>query len=214
MKIEINHEVYNPIQACLNGDSATESQWLDMLNPVSGYDIEGLNTSYMIRDAYVDRIGYSIYTSESLDALAIYLKNKKVLELGSGSGFLSSQLEKRGVDIMAIDNCSTHKFQECFKRDVTGDALCYINENTEYTDIILSWPPYMDAFATDVFDKLKPGTTIWYLGEGAGGCCADDFFFTKLEEHALYLDVPSKNLNQHHVQFKGLHDYWQVYKKD
>ena len=76
----------------------------------------------------------------------------------------------------------------------------------------MCWP--YGSYPQEIIDLLKPGTNIWYLGEGAGGCCADESFFDMLDEKTTYLDLPSAKLNQHQKRFKGLHDYWSVYKKD
>lgn len=209
MRIDIEPEYYNPLQVCLSGGAAPWSHWKELMASATDY-----MDSYMLRLQYVKHIGYSICTEETIHTLATYLNNKKVLDLGSGSGYLASQLSKKGVNVIAIDNSSTHTFEQQFQRDITADVISSLSTDTHtYSDIILSWPPYESEFAHKIFERLKPGTTIWYLGESCGGCCADDHFFEDLDQQALYLDIPSKKLNEHHLQFQGIHDYWQVYKK-
>lgn len=209
MKIEISSEYYNPLQECLNGSCIPKQHWQELMAEATNF-----MDTYALRNEYVNHVGYSICTKETLATLTTYLRDKQVLDLGSGSGYLSSLLSQSQVDVHAIDNDSTHKFQQVFQRDSTSDVLGYLAEHGDYTDVIVSWPPYNSSFGHSILTLLKPGTTVWYLGEGPGGCCADDQFFDALDNDYLYLDVPSQKLNSDHLQFSGIHDYWQVYRKD
>lgn len=218
MKIEIEHQIIrDPILACMNGELVSGAEWNNFIdtecNPFVNMSDDYLSR-YKFRELYVNKIGYSIHTKETVETLGHYLKDSKVIEIGSGSGYLSNQLSKIGIEVTAIDNESTHMFEQVFQRDITGDIFEYMKTNPDYTDIILCWPPYCSDLAYRILDQIKPGTNIWYLGEGLGGCCADDQFFESLDEKTIYLDVPSEKLNNDQQRFEGIHDYWSVYKKE
>lgn len=62
---------------------------------------------------------------------------------------------------------STHNFQEL--------------DTTLYEAMLLCWPPYDSPMAFDALSAFR-GQYLFYIGEGAGGCTADDDFFDLLDE--------------------------------
>ena len=55
------------------------------------------------RKRFLAEIGFCLVTAEVIDALAILLAGKKVLEAGSGSGWLAARLGERGINLLAAD---------------------------------------------------------------------------------------------------------------
>lgn len=72
--------------------------------------------------------------------------------------------------------------------------------------LLLCWPPYDNPFAADALRAFQ-GDTLIYIGEGTGGCCADDDFFDLLDE---WEEV---DYFREHVQWSGLRDGAGVYRR-
>ena len=185
---------------------------------------------YTLRDEYIRKIGFPIYTQETVDTLIEYLDNKKVLEVGSGSGFLAKILSLSGINMTAVDNkASVYIMGEIedthwgcvYKNDFNNDAIQHLKiynafhpSPPSYDVVMMCWPDYRSNFASDIAKLIIPGQTLIYQGEGSGGCTGNEEF------HDLVMHSPnlfklqeeiSDKLNETHAQFSGIHDYWSVY---
>ena len=133
--------------------------------------------------------------------LADWIGDRTVLEVMAGKGWLAKALSEHGVDILPTDSKEWHKEQEEVFPVVKMDAL---KAAASYKrDILLvSWPPYTKTKINEVCEVYR-GKPIIYIGEGPGGCTANDVFF----EHFKPIDeqpdarVPS---------FDTIHDYLEV----
>ena len=84
--------------------------------------------------------------------------------------------------------------------------------NDNFPDVvILSWPDYDTSFASQILEKMKPGQTLIYIGEGYGGCTGDDNFFNLLEEKTSLNNEITEKLQEHSLSWSGVHDTWYVY---
>lgn len=159
--------------------------------------------------------GYANINAEMMDRMSDYLKDKKCLEIMSGNGLLSSQLQQRGVDIIATEKYNPKdngyiplKNQEAFCDVKYIDALDAIKEYGKDIDIlVMSWPPYGNEIASqsaELLHDINPSAQILYIGEFSGGCTADDRFFNITEQ---VLDIDVEKIDSAHTQIFGLHDY-------
>lgn len=127
-----------------------------------------------------------------------------LVEVGAGTGYWASLLSQMGVDIIAIDNRSTHfgvghgRWFPVVDRDLESIG----SERT----LFLCWPNYLDPMATDCL-KTYRGKTLVYIGEREGGCTANDEFFSilnqewgQVEEHSI-------------PQWPGIHDYLTIHTR-
>jgi hypothetical protein len=73
--------------------------------------------------------------------------------------------------------------------------------------LLLSWPPYDDSFAYEVLEAF-PGDTLFYIGEGDGGCTGDDAFF-----HLLYEDWEEVDYCRDHISWSGIRDHLTMYRR-
>lgn len=74
-------------------------------------------------------------------------------------------------------------------------------------DILLSWPPYLSGAPNRLLRLVPRGTRIFYIGEGMGGCTADDPFHETLEDEFTPLHrEPLPN-------WPGIHDSLEVWEK-
>lgn len=178
-------------------DSIYEQEIIDSF-PVElsdSSDIDYLNPSYkncpsimktFMRQEYIKHAGYAIITKTFADNLAKYLSAFKCLEIMSGRGMLAKALRDRGVDIIATDDDSWdfHINQSPRWTEVehieAGDAIRKYND-VEY--IIASWMP-MDIKSKRIIRMIRkhnPYAKLIIIGEGFGGCTANDAFFDRIE---------------------------------
>ena len=172
----------------------------------------GLN-QFLIRDKYIKKYGFSLLSNSFLDILSDEFRGKKIIEVGSGSGWLAHNLQKKGIDIVATDinvQKNSYGFVEKFTDVLEVDSKEFI-KNNNYDCILMSWPDYSTSFAYNILKNMKINKTLIYIGESYGGCTADDNFFDLLEQKAVLNDSLSISLNRHYNQWSGLHDRVFIY---
>lgn len=160
------------------------------------------------------RYSYIPLTDElmrSIRGMTQDLKTVRLVELAAGAGWLTHWLNKYGVYADAVDNHSwAFKFCEKLPLVARTDAVQYVKRHAETDLYILSWPPYKKPLAANIWKAMKSGQYLLYIGEGEGGCTADDKFFELTREH----QVEDKwNLQNDYFQFWGMHDWPTLYCK-
>lgn len=168
------------------------------------------------RRAYIAEYGFVLLTKESVQLLATQLRGSRVLDAGSGTGYLSHLLAQQGVDITACDmghdTFSKYGMKKIWRRDHTGDAGALLPG--DFDTVLLCWPPYQEDFAARVLAAMRPGQRLIYEGEGRGGCTADDAFFNELQSHHWRAERETTQLlNLYHVSFPGIYDSWSCWTK-
>lgn len=173
--------------------------------------------NFRARDAYIARCGFVLLTAETLDALARLCTDQKVLDAGAGTGFMASRLAARGVNITASDVggevMSEYGMQGLHRRDHEGDSRALLPG--DFDVVLLCWPPYQESFGFEVAQAMRAGQILVTQGEGKHGCTADDAFFDYVENVHRFEPMPTwtQRLNEHHLRFDGIHDFWQVWRK-
>ncbi len=172
------------------------------------------------RRRYRRDFGFCLITAECLLLLAALCKGKKILEAGSGSGWIADQLAQRGVDITAADwtdyrqSCDKtrgYPIRSVFRLDHHGDAVALLPGCFDI--VLLVWPNLGTPFGEHVAQAMCSGQILIFEGETEGGCTASDEFFNVLSTDFEFLNVESNALNQHHRTFPGLQDQWQILRK-
>lgn len=171
---------------------------------------------HLARDNHIAEYGFVILTKETLDALADLLANKQVIEVGAGTGILSHCLSRRGVQMLASDlggeTAGNFGMLKVWQRDHEGDSLRLLPGH--FDAVVLSWPTYDHPFGYQVLQAMRPGQMLILQGEGPGGCTANDDFFDELDSIIWSQDeAATEALNEHHLQFFGVHDRWSVWTK-
>lgn len=176
----------------------------------------GFTSGFHLRDQYVARIGFVLYSTEVLLELSKLLRHKKVIEVGAGTGYLSKQLKKRHVQIKPVDRGNWYhnqRFIEPHYCHIYGaEAARYVKKN-RHDAVVMSWPDYDKPFAFHVTKAMRKGSMLIFQGEGNGGCTGDEQFFDYLETNFEINEEKTQLLNEHHVQYDGIHDNWYVFKK-
>ena len=145
-------------------------------------------------------------------AIQTLVDHSPVIEIGAGTGYWAAMVQAAGGDIIAFDNQPLdkseinhyHPGKQPFFAVQEGDE----ETATLYPDrtLFLCWPPYDSSMAYRCL-KAYRGSTVIFVGEGWGGCTANDDFFELLIkefEVAKEIDIP---------QWFGMHDYMTVYKR-
>jgi hypothetical protein len=179
---------------------------------------ESWHLQYQLCEQFKYDFGFCLPTAEVIERMVTIIRNHggpqaRVLDAGSGSGFIAKELCRRGVETIAVDLSDyenhEHKFGypmiQVHQRDAQGDAVEFVGNGFDV--VLLTWPPNEDdmgrSFAFDVAAAMKPGQMLIYEGEDCGGCTGDDAFFKYLlDEHSWFKDQKcTDSLNAVHVKF-------------
>ena len=216
-------EMVAHLRACIEGS-------VEPLQPFSSYPCADLvdyfsSTLFMERlgfaaqrEKFVRTYGHVLLTAECRDALVSIVSERKVLDVGSGAGFLSFCLRQADIDVVALDKILLHEpwpqgvFLSVWALDCIGSVESAVVGL--YDVILMAWPPHGDPFAYNVAQRMCPGQVLIYQGEGPGGCTADDDFFDYLATAEWeMLREESFALNDKHKQFPNMRDRWLVARK-
>jgi len=160
--------------------------------------------SFCMRDLMVTK-GFVFPAADTIASWANFLSGRRVVDLMCGTGWMSGWLRRSGVtDIRSVDNMSW-EFSRYEPWVEKHDAVEFVEGNP--ADVyIVSWP-YMDDTAARVWEAMRPGERMLYVGEDYGGCTGNDRFFDLVSGCAEDVD-----LGPFH-RFWGMHDAPTVYLK-
>lgn len=168
--------------------------------------------TFQAREAIKDRYAWAIPNDAALSAIAAV---GPIVEIGAGTGYWAWLLQQRGVDVIAYDAAPPgptttnhwHKTRESTFTDVLvggpEEAIPCAGRT-----LMLCWPPYDDPMAHRALSLYLSagGKRLVYIGEGYGGCTADDAFHALVRERMVEretITIP---------QWYGVHDYCAIYE--
>lgn len=168
------------------------------------------------RRVLVRRYSFAVPSDEAI--VAISGLKMSIMELGAGTGYWAWMLSQAGVEVMAFDvlppgipeTQNGYGFDKAFYDVFPCDgpeflkACKFCNEFA----LMLCWPDLNTSFAHDTLKVYQDrgGEAFIYIGEGPGGCTANDEFFELLAgDWSLdtEVDIP---------QWFGIHDYLEIYR--
>ena len=181
-----------------------------------------IDSNFQHRKSYTSAFGFCLVTEECLLFLAHFFAGKKVLEVGSGSGWLAEQLAQRGIDIVAADWADYRlppndeglglQIKTVYRLDHHGDALDLLPGNFDV--VLLVWPNLETPFLGEqVARAMKGGQFLVYEGESYGVWAGSNTFFDMLVDDFVPLKKPIRALNSTHRTFPGHDDKWLVLEK-
>jgi hypothetical protein len=185
---------------------------------ITGKDI--CYCAYEARHALCNKYSFAIPNDEAIEKIASF---GKILEIGAGTGYWASLIREAGAEVGAIDLApvggpwkNEWAFNQKHYPVVQGDGWRWVEVFTpEYTPM-LCWPP-MDRTAADCLNVSNSEYFI-YIGEGYGGCTADDDFFDLLD--GTYFRGPKKDSGKWTIedyisipQWPGIHDGLYILKR-
>lgn len=156
------------------------------------------------------RYSWSIPSPTSVAWIANLTAGRGIVEIGAGSGYWAWQLTQAGVNVVAYDPHPAGEGNEYAKHGTyypvaVGDQSAAVGCGDRA--LMLCWPSYCASFAAEAL-KAYPGDLLIYIGEGWGGCCADDDFFKLLDtEWEEAGKCPS------HMSYWGIHCRLSAYKR-
>lgn len=177
---------------------------------------------------------WAIPDENALELIAKHSPNG-VLEIGAGGGYWAMLLQQRGVDVIAYDpepppDESNWHSGKAWTAVHAGDHTVAAEHPTR--TLMLCWPSYAEPWAAEALE-LYQGDTVIYIGEGFGGCTADDRFHVLLghepycwhtDDDGNEMDCPEdcssnaaplfEELADSAIpQWAGLHDRIMVYRR-
>jgi hypothetical protein len=177
-------------------------------------DVRGAMVPFAVRDLYLKN-AFVVYTDEMLTAIKGFCDAKQmklVHEVCCGTGWLSHWMRKYGVPMgEAVDN-KTWKYEAYLPIVRQEDAAKFVKRSGDADMFVLSWA-YMNPLAARIWKNMKPGQYMLYIGEGRGGCTADDEFFQLTDGKQIQDDEDFNKIDDAFVQFYGLHDRPELYQK-
>jgi len=167
--------------------------------------------AFELRHLYRRRL-FPLISHEFLVALSgLCSQFKHVIELSAGTGWLTWWLRKYGTDVKrCVDNKSWQNFHRYHAFVERADSPSVVQESPKADLFIICWP-YMDPVAYWVWEAMKFGQYLLYIGEGPGGCTADYAFFGEAEGWEIEDDYDA--VNEQFLSFYGVHDRVHLYRK-
>ena len=170
------------------------------------------NESFKFRNDYVLK-SFPILNEDFFKALKTCtssLNIKNTIELCAGIGWFSFWAEKYNIPInICSDNMTWDQHKNYLDHVICHDAVECVEENKNIDMFILAWP-YMSETANDIWNKMKKGQYLLYIGEGKNGCTANDDFFNSTYASKI---KDTWNLNSSFVSFWGVHDHPTLFRK-
>ncbi len=172
--------------------------------------------NFHLRSKVIEDMGFVLISKDWISPFSDWIGSRKCLEIMAGSGALSYSLMQQGVNIITTDDFSW-EMSEKQKLWWNNGKLWTKIEKINYLDaikkygkdidiIIMSWP-YMDNMAARALIKMRkinPLCLMIYIGEGSGGCTANDRFFQ------LIRPIQDYSFEESVKKFKrwwGIYDY-------
>lgn len=169
------------------------------------FDFETFVNMKKIRTEVIKQFGFAIPSLEIITDLAA----RKLIELGAGTGYWAHLITNAGGDILASDASATSTYSfttgSHFPVEIC-DAVRFVKKHPD-RDVLIVWPTLGSAWAESAARAMEVGRTLYLIGEGYGGCTADDGLFEYLNdafEVITYTGMPV---------WPGIHDRFTVYKK-
>jgi len=154
------------------------------------------------RDALTARYAWAIPNEQ---ALRILVRRAPIVEIGAGLGYWAMLLSERGADVVAYDKTPAgskrpNRWFEAGRKSWSPVKYGGATAAKRHGDrtLFLCWP-YMNSMAARAL-AVYTGSTVVYIGECRGGCCANDAFFKALNKGWDAVDGCKL------LQWPGIHD--------
>lgn len=153
------------------------------------------------RDELIEEYAWAIPNQEAIETIATY---DPVLEVGAGNGYWAYLLRQLQVDVLATD--ADAPLDPDWSPVWTASAQSVVPDYPDRT-LLMVWPSYDEFWPTEALWAYQ-GETVIYVGEGRGGCTADDRF------HQLLHDEWTLGETVAIPQYLGLNDRLEVWHSD
>jgi hypothetical protein len=195
-------------------------EWCPNCLRVTPPDAKDLN--HQVKRKYA----WAVPNEDALRAIAA-VSPRGVVEIGAGGGYWAMLLRERGVEVIAYDpdpdGLKDWHAGRRWSEVLYGDHTAVIGHSDR--TLFLCWPEYNKTWAQEALE-LYEGETVVYVGEGFGGCTADDQFHALLGDDVSCWhpgddlcdhDWPAPLFNETNVvdipQWCGLYDSLKIYQR-
>jgi len=177
---------------------------------IKGSLADPLLSSFSLRRDLIAQYSFAIPDREALWTIRKHSPNG-VLEIGAGTGYWAKLLTAMRVNVVAYDSGKGKYFKiesirGRYHAVIQGAHVDALRQENHGRTLLLVWPDYERPWADEAL-HLYRGQVVAYVGEGDGGCTADDAFHQRLEREFKIIDESSI------PQWWGIHDRLFVYKR-
>ena len=181
-------------------------------------DFRGIS-EYAIRDITIRLSGFTLVTKAWVKPLVEEIKrfthkeSPCILEVMAGTGCLSKAMADEGCKVLACDimrdKANFNGYNKPWYPVEQKDMTEMLREHyKEVNIIVMSWPRpevEIEIFLKTWYDLCRDIPMI-YIGEGWGGCCAEEEFW-KYTEELRERDFDTSIANSKIKHWDGIHDY-------
>jgi hypothetical protein len=153
------------------------------------------------RDELTEEYAWAIPNHEAIATIATH---DPVLEVGAGNGYWAYLLRQVDGDVLATD--ADAPFDPEWSPVWSARAQSVVPDYPDRT-LLMVWPSYDETWPSETLGAYQ-GDTVIYVGEGRGGCTADDRF------HQLLHDEWQLEATVAIPQYLGLNDRLEVWSSD
>lgn len=154
------------------------------------------------REELVEEYAWAIPNREAIETIVQY---GPIVEVGAGAGYWAWCIDQLGGVVAATDSDPAEStYRHVASYDARRRVHAMVADELD-SALLMVWPPYDDPMAANALEAY-PGETVIYVGEGRGGCTADDRFHRLLHqgwELVETVDIPT---------YLGLHDRLEVWR--
>ena len=172
---------------------------------------ESIRMNLQLRNHFVREFSWAIPTPDIVKKIYDATVGKKILEVGAGNGLWAKLLKMSGSEIIATDSFESHGFIEdnTYLPVHNLEAVAAIEQNRDCDVLMLIWPAY-DTDMAERAIKAFNGSTVIYIGEGYGGCNANDAFFDELSKNWEECQFDD---NIYVPNWYGIHDNLEIHQR-
>lgn len=171
------------------------------------------------RYKFVSDYSWAVPNREIIDYIKKFVGNDKAIEIGAGYGLWAKLLKDMGLNIVAIDPMIFPGDKEIYdignedKKWTQVEKMDHYEALDNFPDanvLIFIWPSYDEGYAYEALE-LFDGNKIVYIGEGRGGCTADESFHNLLDNEWGLVNAECSSITDERQsysvdQWPGLHD--------
>jgi len=144
------------------------------------------------RRRFLRQYSWSVPTPAAIAKIAAFVEDRRLLEVGAGSGLWAKLLSEVGVTVTATDDGSWSAGTEGVKKSLPSgfsvdrgrfypvqqvDGAGAVRRHADHEALLLCWPPYERPLAIEALSAFR-GDELVYIGDWK--CTADDFFRVEL----------------------------------
>lgn len=161
-------------------------------------------SAFSLRDICSRMFAWAIPTPPTVSLLGSL---GTLVEIGAGTGYWAAQAAAAGATVHAFDDGSWKMMHPTWHAVQTGGPE--VLDSLDAPALLLCWPPYNDDMAFNALQKFR-GETVVYVGEGHGGCTANDAFHDLLGAEWV-LDEMQQSVSS--LCWPGIRDRVEVYRR-